>query len=273
MCVYVHACASVCTRVQACLGVCDTPVTPEWRVPSPHHHHHHHARTCLPRAGGLGRHAALGTLCPHHPVGEGPSACSLPAAHQHPGSPGTPRTLQCHCPPSQTSPQPEVPVEGLRRRRGVQGVTPLAQRHGAVGPAAPRRCQRQRGGGPPPPPAQGTPPPTVPAGLTGAGRLQAAGPAASAEGARVASGQHGMVGAAGLPHRPQPLPQLLGALRGQGGRVAPRQPPTGALRWAPPAGRRVEVGMGDADRVPGTRGGGWHWGWCWAPGTSDSLMA
>lgn len=53
-------------------------------------------------------------------------------------------------PPLPASPQPcprcpEVPVEALRRRRGVQGVAPLIQSHGTVGPAAAGCCPRGSG--------------------------------------------------------------------------------------------------------------------------------
>lgn len=89
---------------------------------------------------------------------------TLPPCPPAPRVPWDPLAMGQHPPPSPppASPQAQVPVEGLGGCRGVQGVTPLAQRHGAVGPAAPGRCQRQRGvgcWGHPHPLLRGTPTP------------------------------------------------------------------------------------------------------------------
>lgn len=82
--------------------------------------------------------------CPGDPRPCGRGTLSiLPPCPPPPRVPWDPRAMGQHSPPSPppASPQAEVPVEGLGSCCRVQGVTPVAQHHGAVGPAAPGRCQ------------------------------------------------------------------------------------------------------------------------------------
>lgn len=199
---------------------------------------------------GLGAHASRCPRDPRSPCRRG-TLSTLPPAHQHPGSPRV-------SPPASPQPGPrllEVPVQRLRRCRGVQGVPPLTQHHGAVGPAAPGCCQRepQRGcRGPPHALPGGTP--TLPALPVQVGcRQQVQRPARKVPAWQVGS----MASLALLARRSaQSHCHSSWALCGdrEGGWHRARHP------WAPRTGSHWWGG-----------GGGWRWGWVMLMGPLTGL--
>lgn len=186
-----------------------------------------------------------------------PSAASLQEKDPVPCWGGTHGCWAPRSPPPSPQPCPrcpEVPVEALRRRRGVQGVAPLVQSHGTVGPAAAGCCPGGSGWvggscwGPPPHPH------TPPIGPRPYRRGQAAGSRTSGRHGRRRGGKWAAWSGwccwpAAAPTATATAPARPAGTRGGGGtqRVSPPEvpavtvPPRSIPKGVAPRGQRVAV--------------------------------